>query len=260
LDGLIENLEEYEFFPVMTKEDIKDRAKADAFTKAFACLQAGWLVVQSIARAVQHLSISQLELATLAFVLCALIMYLFWWNKPFNVERGTILICPTSRRELIINKLSLEDRPERQRRKNMSSIDLTRYFTGLYFKRRDIHSIIVSVILYAIGTIFSALHILAWNWEFPTPTSRLLWRIFATTSTGVAFVFPFAFFILTSRIKRNPDLDRGTTGFVILFSPLWMTYLVSRLALVVLVFYCFSSMPTNVYDKVNWAVYIPHVS
>ena len=39
----------------MTGEDIKDRSKADIFTKLFAIGQSTWLVPQSIARADQGL-------------------------------------------------------------------------------------------------------------------------------------------------------------------------------------------------------------
>lgn len=41
--------------PYITKNDIKDRSKADAFTKLFAIGQSGWLIIQCIARAAQGL-------------------------------------------------------------------------------------------------------------------------------------------------------------------------------------------------------------
>ncbi|KAK0732226.1 hypothetical protein B0H67DRAFT_464013, partial [Lasiosphaeris hirsuta] len=63
-------------------EDIIDRGKSDAFTKAFAIAQSSWLVASSIARVYHDFGITQLELATMAFILCAFVMYIFWWNKP----------------------------------------------------------------------------------------------------------------------------------------------------------------------------------
>lgn len=69
------------------EQNIQDFSKADAFTKGFACVQSVWLMVQSIARASQGLPITQLELSTIDFVICALIMYLLWWEKPFGVEQ-----------------------------------------------------------------------------------------------------------------------------------------------------------------------------
>lgn len=44
--------------PYITQNDLKDRSKADAFTKLFAIGQSSWLIVQCIARAAQGLRMS----------------------------------------------------------------------------------------------------------------------------------------------------------------------------------------------------------
>ena len=62
---------------VVDEEDIADRSKSDAFTKVFAILQSGWLILSSITRAYHGLAITELELATMTFILCALTMYAF---------------------------------------------------------------------------------------------------------------------------------------------------------------------------------------
>ncbi len=41
--------------PFIAKEDIKDRSKAEMFTKLFAIGQSSWLIIQCIARAAQGL-------------------------------------------------------------------------------------------------------------------------------------------------------------------------------------------------------------
>lgn len=41
--------------PFIAMEDIKDRSKADMFTKLFAIGQSSWLIIQCIARAAQGL-------------------------------------------------------------------------------------------------------------------------------------------------------------------------------------------------------------
>jgi hypothetical protein len=74
---------------VVTKESLHDRSKADVFTKIFAIVQCTWLVIQSITRASIGLPITQLELVTMAYVVCAVVMYGFWWYKPFGVEHVT---------------------------------------------------------------------------------------------------------------------------------------------------------------------------
>lgn len=72
--------------PTITEEDIQDRSKADGLGKALVILQIFWFVVQVIARRLQGLVITPLELVTLAFAAFNAIMYYFWWNKPLNVE------------------------------------------------------------------------------------------------------------------------------------------------------------------------------
>ncbi|KAK2460446.1 hypothetical protein APHAL10511_007611 [Amanita phalloides] len=77
--------------PVITKEFILDKSKADGLAKAIVILQAGWLILQCIARIAVHLPISFLEINTVAHVVCALIMYFLWWEKPLNVKDPIVL-------------------------------------------------------------------------------------------------------------------------------------------------------------------------
>ncbi|PBK58881.1 hypothetical protein ARMSODRAFT_899977, partial [Armillaria solidipes] len=64
---------------------IEDKSKGDALSKTFSILQLSWFVVQCIARAIQHLPITLLEMTALAFAGLSMIMYLLWWYKPLNV-------------------------------------------------------------------------------------------------------------------------------------------------------------------------------
>ena len=72
--------------PSISKDEINGRAKGDAFTKAIAVVQIFWNVVQVIVRAVRGLAISQLELAVIAFSLCAITIYILQWDRPKDVQ------------------------------------------------------------------------------------------------------------------------------------------------------------------------------
>jgi len=72
--------------PEVDKERIVGRSKADSLGKTLVCLQALWMVVQTVSRKVAGLPITLLELNTLAHVACAVIMYFIWWKKPQNVS------------------------------------------------------------------------------------------------------------------------------------------------------------------------------
>jgi hypothetical protein len=70
----------------VTIEEINDKSKGDSFTRAIAIFQIVWTVIQVIARAARHLAISQLEIAVVAFSVCAIIIYGLNWKKPKGVE------------------------------------------------------------------------------------------------------------------------------------------------------------------------------
>ena len=72
--------------PDFGREKVSARSKADNVGKMLVCLQALWMVTQTIARKVAGLPITLLELNTLAHVVCAVFMYIIWWRKPQNVN------------------------------------------------------------------------------------------------------------------------------------------------------------------------------
>ena len=69
----------YITMPAITKAEIWDKSKADRFAKYIACFQAGWLVLQVAARAVQHLPVTLLELSTVALISCTGATFFFWF-------------------------------------------------------------------------------------------------------------------------------------------------------------------------------------
>jgi hypothetical protein len=89
--------------------------------KAFAIGQSLWLIIGSIARAAQGLresmnwsvfdarlimtAITELELTTMGFVGCALVLYILWWHKPFDVEHSIPIDCPLQDRNKMLTKL-----------------------------------------------------------------------------------------------------------------------------------------------------------
>lgn len=70
----------------ITEEELEDKAKGDFLSKAIAVLQVSWFIIQCIARFIQRLAITELEVATLALASMNGIMYYFWWNKPLGIN------------------------------------------------------------------------------------------------------------------------------------------------------------------------------
>ena len=73
-------------FPNVTAEEIKDRSKADGFSKTIALGQTLWFVAQCIARRAQHLDLTLVELLTLSLAVLNGVMYFLWWHKPLDVR------------------------------------------------------------------------------------------------------------------------------------------------------------------------------
>src|ERR1700741_4702380 len=73
-------------YPIVSREEIEDRSKGDAVTKALVVLQTTWFLLQRAARASQHLAVTKLELATAAFAVLNIAMYVLWWDKPLDVQ------------------------------------------------------------------------------------------------------------------------------------------------------------------------------
>lgn len=70
-----------------SEEEIKDRSKSDSFSKLIVLVQTLWFVMQCIARHIEHLPITELEVGTLAYTIPILGIYICWWNKPLGVTQ-----------------------------------------------------------------------------------------------------------------------------------------------------------------------------
>ncbi|KAF4616852.1 hypothetical protein D9613_008689 [Agrocybe pediades] len=77
----------------ITETIINDHSKADGFGKSIAFIQTSWFTIQCVARfSVNGLSLTALELVTASLAVLSLIMYLLWWNKPFNAEMPIVIV------------------------------------------------------------------------------------------------------------------------------------------------------------------------
>ncbi|KAH7151570.1 hypothetical protein DER46DRAFT_650608 [Fusarium sp. MPI-SDFR-AT-0072] len=190
--------------------EIKDLSKADVITKAFAIIQCTWLVVQSISRFAHRYAISQLELATLAFIFCAFVMHVFWWNKPFDVESRRIVtaIGPDIKVPANLSTLSMDDFTVsdnallRERVKDLSDDSLAGILdplTAIHFNTASasFKEYLPSISLYIASTTSLAIHLAAWNWDFPSSVVRTVWRwlnlsTLVTSFTPLILTFLFA--------------------------------------------------------------------
>ncbi|RPB06945.1 hypothetical protein P167DRAFT_477651, partial [Morchella conica CCBAS932] len=65
--------------------EVQDKGKAEVLGKTLVCLQALWMLVQCIVRKASGLPVTLLEIHVAMHVICAIGMYIFWFNKPQDV-------------------------------------------------------------------------------------------------------------------------------------------------------------------------------
>ncbi|KAJ3555575.1 hypothetical protein NP233_g12176 [Leucocoprinus birnbaumii] len=70
----------------ISENEINDKSKGDFFSKLVVVVQTTWFIVQCVARWVQRLHVTELEIVTLAFAMLNIITYVLWWNKPQNMR------------------------------------------------------------------------------------------------------------------------------------------------------------------------------
>lgn len=87
---------QYIEFPEITLEEIQDKSKQDTVAKVITIVQICYVIIQVIARAVEHLTITTLELFTLAVVLCSAAISWCWLHKPVDVQVPIKIVMDTT--------------------------------------------------------------------------------------------------------------------------------------------------------------------
>ena len=143
--------------------------------------------------------------------------------------------------------------------------------------------------LAAAGSLYGGLHLVAWNAPFSSRLEELLWRIAASSVTFTGLLFgPFVLWSqlpaakrglagLTNtrlegqRIRQRKEgrikvwIEIALAGVVFLLMStvmplLWLTYVFSRVYLVVECFKNVAHLPAGAFQMPQWSSYIPHIT
>jgi hypothetical protein len=247
--------------PSIKEIDIEDRNKTSGFTKLFTLTQVTWLVGQCILRGASKLPISQLEVTTVAFAACTIMASGFWWSKPLDVRMTTpVHYSGPLPREIVTITKGWKTRAELQRVKMTTRIVRRGSRRSMFFN--------LALPFFLFSTVFSVLHLIAWDFDFATVLERDLWRVCSLVATFMPVViagFLQMASIWDSSINANPGAKRRIkapefAALVILFYFLSvMAYVAARVILIFQVFYSLRSMPVGIYNTIPWTNYIPHV-
>ena len=283
--------------PHLTSREIWDKSKADKFVKLLACVQIGWLSVEYIARATQRLPISVLEVATVGFAMRSIATFALRFHKPNDIATPTIIPIDLTLTELL-EKLKCprdfvwQDTP-------LDSVDFTnavnspsfvshiilkaprwpgrgRYVGSAKRIRNDVfglkYSKLDQIFVGSIWLGYSAIHIAAWNFEFPSQTERTLWRVCSLIMSGSMVVvwifgnrkfFLLVGYIMPSKRKQMEKISnerRQVAPIQIALGGLaGIAYLVARMCLIVQALMSLRALPAGVFETVRWSEFLPYV-
>lgn len=221
--------------PELECSDIDDRSKANWFTKSIAVVQITWFTMDFLGRSIQRLPITTLELFTLGIVLCAVLTYVFWWEKPFDIQRPIILHA----------NCEMEDSEWPH---DIRSVGL------IVAEAAGWHG--YDGFLIVISAIFGAVHIAGWNFKFPTEAEKMLWRISSLLCglTPIVVVYCDWFFEIFESSYRSKSI-----GDVVLYVAICL-YLLVRLILFVEMFAGLRDVSPGVYRTVQWSQFFTSFS
>ena len=69
-----------------TDDELSNQSNGDVLSKGVAVLQTVWFVAQCLARLIERLPLTNLEVMTLAYTIMTVAMYVAWWDKPLNIS------------------------------------------------------------------------------------------------------------------------------------------------------------------------------
>ena len=262
-----------ESFIMPTDEEIKDRGKGDWLAKSLVLLQTSWFVMQCIARTIEHLPVTHLEIVTLAYAAMNFVIYIFWWNKPLNVNRPVRVFRKSDVEEPISETRRLASKANRDGLTTIllfivgnqdDNINLThedrvpRFWAN---STRDIATI-ADYIMFGVGVCFGAIHCIAWHFSFPTHAELLMWRISCVAMTTVpTYILVVG---LGAWLRDHTDID-GIIGEIIGGIALLLTflafilYILARVFTLALAFTSLRELPHGAFDTIHWTTFIPHV-
>ncbi|KAJ6449594.1 hypothetical protein C8R45DRAFT_1224398 [Mycena sanguinolenta] len=246
----------------VNEEDIVDKSKGDALSKGVALLQGLWFTVQCLARIHQRLAVTQLEVATLAFAVVNVFIWLLWWDKPLDIQRPilvgtltlpdaqtvTLPVPPTRFERIVAAILGFSTREYHP----FSSVSVPSFWSIPNQIDRDAR---VVILLALVGAVFGAIHCAAWNAVFPTPAEMWMWRTFSLVITAM----PGFASLLSLMAMAGHRLDLVSAISLVTLAVGIPIYIASRVILIILPLTSLRSLPPSAFVDVDWNTYIPHL-
>jgi hypothetical protein len=291
-------------YPPYTAEEIRDKSKQDRLAKIISSIQVTYLVVECIARTAQRLAITTIELNTLSIVVCSLMTAFAWLHKPVNIRTPFKITSSctiaeiTGGREWDTTPLDFIDENgpgwalNVQPFMKMPVIPAARPIQRIPNDRFPMNPYGIQEYCVCFATLlFTGLHVLGWNFAFPSETEKILWRasslllfgvtaafwIFETAASWARlgrwrwlYLYLFHKQALTrlEEERRERQERNATTRKVIelplawefwTIMPIAVIYGVARMYQIVETFLQLRHLDSSVFVQVSWSTCLPHI-
>ncbi|KAK0471327.1 hypothetical protein IW261DRAFT_1612181 [Armillaria novae-zelandiae] len=280
-------------------ETIEDKSKRDGMSKTFSIIQSSWFILQSVARIIQHLPITLLEMTALAFAGISMITYFLWWYKPLNVKYH-IPLHGGSNLKSMTETDSLRHPAHTVTPWWLKFLKFTgwmwytlmgkppkRYYMSTengapqFYSGTDKEKSKRFMIMVCVGFLFGGFHCLASSFYFPSHAEKLLWRfssiavlmgLFAAgRSSPVIMVLEWVAPEWTERRVHRIDTtiaalhngniweERWPLIFHFMSISVIFTYMAARILIIILAFLQLRSLPPLALCTVQWTNVLPHI-
>ncbi|KAK4096211.1 hypothetical protein N658DRAFT_519333 [Parathielavia hyrcaniae] len=252
--------------PNVTKDDILDRSKGDWLVKVLASLQIAWLGLQVVWRWYLDIATTPLEVMTFAFAATAVITYLFLMRHPKDVMttiylRATKAASPEDVRAIYASgprhfgmMKGIDEHAVPNNAINTAACE--------WFDHEGAETAYIAC-LYIGSAIFCGLHLLAWNFPFPTAVDQVIWRVATLVSimapVGIPFLVCIPYRAGWSCCRKTGDegAQKRVEGLLV-SSATFGVLVVARLLLIVEVFRTLYFLPQDAYLS-TWTSNMPHM-
>lgn len=253
--------EELVDLPPVTEADIDDMSKSDLVSKTVAIFQITYFVVGAIVRSAEHLPISQLELGACAFVPYAIAIYIFSYDKPKSVRTTTTIKTFRGGIPDSIKKARKDTTWDNVLLMIDGNNPHGTYIRNGMYEARTQDTLALTIGLPILLSIpFGAIHLAAWNFEFPSYTDQQLWRAAAVVTTTALPSWVIIRLIHTGadRFVHSDTLDRECWQLWAYTIPVLILFFLGRIIIIVEMFRCMGYLPPAAFQG-TWLNNIPHI-
>lgn len=206
-------------YPTVDETAIWDRNKADGFARFVTFVQVTWFCIQCLARWVQGLAVSTLEITTFATILATLNSLFFWYHKPLDVQFPIALQTESRIADILSDAGNRASQPYSRtpldflKSPPVSTSIVAPFWFGVGVvvnldkesnvrplrrfgnsKTRPPAGITIRETIYGIlfEFVYFGVHLASWNQLFPTQAELVLWRVSNLVLMGLLALYLIA--------------------------------------------------------------------